>query len=129
MLAESEQNFLTPTREQALIWGDLVPQMIVNVTVPRWHNVAPEQVRWVALHMRRGEDLLAAATLDAETRELVLRSLGRYANPARVEKIGDDLSTGNFARASANVLPSELFALGMDPSLKPVAREVSLHRD
>ena len=25
-LAEAEQNFLIPTREQALIWGDLVPQ-------------------------------------------------------------------------------------------------------
>jgi hypothetical protein len=126
VLAESEQNFLTPTREQALIWGDLVPQMIVNVTVARWHNVAPEQIKWVALHMRRGEDLLAAATLDAKTRELVLAALGRFANPARVEKIDDDLSSGNFARASASVLPSELFALGTDPSLKPVARELSL---
>jgi len=126
VLAESEQNFLTPTREQALIWGDLVPQMIVNVTVPRWRTVTQEQVKWVALHMRRGEDLLATATLDPRTRELVLKSLSRYANPARVEKIGDDLSNGNFARASANVLPSELYSLGADPSLKPLAREVSL---
>ena len=127
VLAESEQNFLTPTREQALIWGDLVPQMIVNVTVPRWRAVAPEQMRWVALHMRRGEDLLAAATLGhQDTGDWCCTSLGRYATPARVEKIGDDLSIGNFTRASANVLPSELFALGMDPSLKPVAREVSL---
>jgi hypothetical protein len=125
VLAESEQNFLTPTREQALIWGDLVPQMIVNVTVARWHNVEPEQVRWVALHMRRGEDLLAAATLDANARELVLTALARYANPARVEKVGDDLSNGGFARALENVLPCELFALGMDPSLKPLAREMS----
>ena len=29
-LAEAEQNFLIPTREQALIWGDLVPQMILS---------------------------------------------------------------------------------------------------
>jgi hypothetical protein len=126
VLAESEQNFLTPTREQALIWGDLVPQMIVNVTVPRWRSVSAEQVRWVALHIRRGEDLLATATLDPRTRELVLKSLSRHANPARVEKIGDDLSVGNFAQASSNVLPSELFELGMDSSLNRVAREVSL---
>ena len=126
VLAEAEQNFLTPTREQALIWGDLVPQMIVNVTVPRWRMVSPEQVRWVALHMRRGEDLLATATLDPAARELVLKSLSRYANPARVEKVGDDLSLGNFTKASADVLPSELFALGMDPALKRVAREASL---
>ena len=38
-LAEAEQNFLTPRREQALIWADLVPQMIVDVTVNRWRNV------------------------------------------------------------------------------------------
>ncbi len=126
VLAEAEQNFLTPTREQALIWGDLVPQMIVNVTVPRWRSVKPEQIRWVALHMHRGEDLLATATLDPKTRELVLKSLGRYANPARVEKISDDLSAGNFTKASAEVLPSELFALGTDPSLRRVAREASL---
>ena len=37
-MAETEQNFLTPTREQALIWGDLVPQMIVDVTVNRWQQ-------------------------------------------------------------------------------------------
>ena len=29
-LAEAEQNFLIPSREQALIWGDLVPQMILS---------------------------------------------------------------------------------------------------
>ncbi|HEV2446596.1 MAG TPA: hypothetical protein VGS58_11760, partial [Candidatus Sulfopaludibacter sp.] len=29
-LAEAEQNFLIPTQTQALIWGDLVPQMILS---------------------------------------------------------------------------------------------------
>ena len=29
-LAEAEQNFLIPSREQALIWGDLVPQMMLT---------------------------------------------------------------------------------------------------
>ncbi|MDQ2946449.1 MAG: hypothetical protein M3Y27_10985, partial [Acidobacteriota bacterium] len=50
-LAESEQNFLIPSREQALIWGDLVPQMILTATVPRWWNVTPGQLHWVGLHM------------------------------------------------------------------------------
>ena len=35
-LAEAEQNFLIPTQTQALIWGDLVPQMIADSEgVPR----------------------------------------------------------------------------------------------
>ena len=54
-LAEAEQNFLIPTREQALIWGDLVPQMILTAKVPRWWNVTPAQTHWVALHMSQGE--------------------------------------------------------------------------
>ncbi len=29
-LAEAEQNFLIPTQTQALIWGDLVPQMMLT---------------------------------------------------------------------------------------------------
>ena len=40
-LAEAEQNFLIPTQTQALIWGDLVPQMILSAKIPRWWNVTP----------------------------------------------------------------------------------------
>ncbi len=29
-IAEAEQNFLSPKREQALIWADLVPQLIAG---------------------------------------------------------------------------------------------------
>ncbi|MCU1233486.1 MAG: hypothetical protein JWP63_1453, partial [Candidatus Solibacter sp.] len=37
-LAEAEQNFLIPAQTQALIWGDLVPQMILSAKIPRyWH--------------------------------------------------------------------------------------------
>ena len=40
-LAEAEQNFLIPSQTQALIWGDLVPQMILSAKIPRWWNVTP----------------------------------------------------------------------------------------
>ena len=43
-LAETEQNFLIPSREQALIWGDLVPQLILSATIQRWWNVTPAQL-------------------------------------------------------------------------------------
>ena len=33
-LAEAEQNFLIPTQTQALIWGDLVPQMMLSAKIP-----------------------------------------------------------------------------------------------
>lgn len=117
VMAEAEQNFLSPTREQALIWGDLVPQIIVDVTVPRWRNVSNEQVRWVALNLRRGEDLLAAAAFDPEAETRVLESLRRFASPARLEKIDERLHGGDFAGARENVLPSEFYALATDPHL------------
>ena len=56
-LAEAEQNFLIPTQTQALIWGDLVPQMILSAKMPRWWNVTPAQIHWVGLHMRYGREL------------------------------------------------------------------------
>ena len=64
-LAEAEQNFLIPSREQALIWGDLVPQLLLTATIPRWWNVTPGQLHWVALHMDYGETLLAEAAVNA----------------------------------------------------------------
>lgn len=35
-LAQAEQNFLVPSNEQALIWSDLVPQLIMSAKIPRW---------------------------------------------------------------------------------------------
>ena len=77
VLAEAEQNFLTPTREQALDLGRLGAANDRKRHRASVANGSPEQVRWVALHMRRGEDLLATATLDPAARELVLKSLSR----------------------------------------------------
>ena len=65
-LAEAEQNFLIPTQTQALIWGDLVPQMILSAKIPRWWNVTPAQMHWVGLHLRYGRELLAEAALDRD---------------------------------------------------------------
>ena len=92
-VAEAEQNFLIPSREQALIWGDLVPQLILTATVPRWWNVTPAQLHWVGLHMSYGETLVAEAALDSERRRGVLDVLSKYAMPARIAKI-DRLQIG-----------------------------------
>ncbi len=125
ILAEAEQNFLTPTREQALIWGDLVPQMIVNVTVPRWRNITPEQMRYVALQLRRGRDLVVAAAIDPAVEDQVLASLGHFAPPARVEHVADKLAAGDVLAAMSEILPSELFELGGDPALRTVAPDLA----
>ncbi len=113
-LAEAEQNFLVPSREQALIWGDLVPQMIVTAKVPRWWNVTPAQLHWVALHMNQGESLIAESALDAKERTEVIDLLNHHAPPARVSKVSDLLERGAVHEALDSVTPSELFALAED---------------
>jgi hypothetical protein len=124
-MAEAEQNFLSPTREQALIWGDLVPQLIVDVTVSHWRSVSQDQVRWVALHLRRGENLLAGSAFDPSLETKVMKSLARFANPARIDRVENRLHAGNFAAAQTEILPEEFYALANDPSLRGIAPDVA----
>ncbi len=123
-IAESEQNFLSPKREQALIWGDLVPQMIVDVTVNRWRNVTPEQIRWMSLHVLRGESLLAAAGMNTGVQSAVLNSYRHFAIPSRVEWLQDHLQSGDFKDAVADVPTSALYALAIDPKLTNISPDI-----
>lgn len=113
-LAEAEQNFLVPRREQALIWGDLVPQMILTAKVPRWWNVTPQQTYWVGLHLRFAETALAEAALSPEVRSRVLDVLSHYAPPARVYQVGALLERAKPKAAAEHVTPSEAYALARE---------------
>ncbi|MFN3323679.1 MAG: tetratricopeptide repeat protein [Bryobacteraceae bacterium] len=113
-LADAEQNFMIPTREQALIWGDLVPQLVATAKVPRWWNVTPEQTQWVALHMHHAETLVAEAALQPALRQPLLDSLEKYAAPARVRQVSDSISAGEVKRAIELITPAELFFVGAD---------------
>lgn len=113
-LAEAEQNFLIPTREQALIWGDLVPQMILMAKVSRWWNVTPAQTYWVSLHMNQGEHLIAESALNPARRNEIIELLNRYAPPVRVRRVADLVDEGRVSDAIENVTPSELFLIAMD---------------
>lgn len=108
-LAEAEQNFLIPTREQALIWGDLVPQMIVSAKVPRYWRVTPLQLHYAALHYRAGETLLAQSAVDSALRAKAIQALLQFAPPARVEAVNAHLEAGRVADALDLVTPSEAF--------------------
>jgi hypothetical protein len=120
-LAEAEQNFLVPQQTQALIWGDLVPQMIESAVIPRWWKVTPSQMHWVALHLRYGESLLAEAALNPKTREAVLEILSRQAAPARLARVERLLESGDVKAAVDRVTPSELFVLARHMAARPPA--------
>jgi hypothetical protein len=113
-LAEAEQTFLVPSQTQALIWGDLVPQMILSAKIPRWWNVTPSQMHWLALHVRYAEALLAESAVDASVRSAVLDTLSTQAPPARVRIVGRFLEQGNVRAAIERVTPSELFVLARE---------------
>jgi hypothetical protein len=111
-LAEAEQNFLIPTREQALIWGDLVPQMIVSAKVPRFWQVTPSQMHYAALLQRLGESAVALAGVDAQARPVVVELVSRQAPPARSRRIETLLEAGDVRGALDLLLPSEAYLLG-----------------
>ncbi len=128
-LAEAEQNFLIPTREQALIWGDLVPQMVLMAKVPRFWTVTPQQMHWVGLHMRQGESMLAESVLDPEYRTGVMRVLGKQAAPARTAKVERLLAQGNLKGALEHVTSSELLMMGLDWNAKHTNDQSPLMRE
>ncbi len=127
-LAGAEQNFLIPSREQALIWGDLVPQMILSAVVPRWWNVTPVQLHWVGIHMTYAETLLAESALDAERRRQVIAALDRYAPPVRVNKVEHMLADGDVRGAEENVTPAEMYEMARDMAssdrVTPIAGDI-----
>jgi hypothetical protein len=118
-MASAEQNFLVPTHTQALIWSDLVPQIVVGATLPRWGNVTAEQVHWVGLHLRYAHELLAESVFDAETRAQALEALKPLATPARIRDIELLIERGEVNQAAEMLTPSEQFS---------VARELAASR-
>lgn len=120
-LAEAEQNFLIPTREQALIWSDLVPQMILSATIPRWWEVTPLQLHWVGVNMAYAETLLAESALNPDRRAQVLATLERYAPPVRVRKMELLLAAGDVKTAEENIVPSEMYLLATE--MAPLDRD------
>ncbi len=126
-LAEAEENFLIPSRDQALIWGDLVPQMILSAVVPRWGNVSPAQLHWVGAHMALAENVLAESVLDPQRRAEAMAVLYRFAPPARLRKIEHLLASGDVRGAAENIMPSEMYLLAADLAPKessPNAAEI-----
>ena len=120
-LAEAEQNFLIPTQTQALIWGDLAPQMIVGAKVPRFWNVTPLQLHWVGLHMRFAESLLAEAAVQPELRSQVLTAMNLLATPQRTLSVLNALEAGDVRNAVQRLTPAELYTVAEEMLHTPAA--------
>ena len=108
-LAEAEQNFLVPSQTQALIWGDLVPQMILTATIPRFWSVTTPQMHWVGMHMRFAESRIAEACLNPAARDAVTTAINQAASPYRAALANQAIASGDAHLASELLTPSETF--------------------
>jgi hypothetical protein len=99
-LAETEQDFIAPENVQALIWKELVPDLLVSATVPRWWSVTPHELHAVALYQRSGEELLLASERDATLRQQVIDVLGNRMAPQRLETLEKSLVNNEDSRIS-----------------------------
>ncbi|MDX6332656.1 MAG: hypothetical protein QOI83_5053, partial [Streptomycetaceae bacterium] len=46
-LAATEQDFIAPENVQALIWKEVVPDLVVSATIPRWWNISANELHAV----------------------------------------------------------------------------------
>ena len=129
-LAEAEKDFLVPTQTQALIWGDLVPQMILSATLPRYWDVTPAQMRWVSASMRHAESMIAEAAVNPNLRGRTLEVVGNAASLIRYDAVAREVAAGNVRAAVDLLTPSELYLIGQNLSASesvpdPGARELT----
>ena len=126
-LAEAEQNFLIPSQTQALIWGDLVPQMLLSAKLPRWWKVTSTQMHWVNLHMILSETLLAEAALSQELRTSVMEALRAQVAPNRMYQVNHFLETGKVSEAIGTLTPVEMYVMACSLESAPaVNNEVTV---
>lgn len=114
-LAETEQDFIAPENIQALIWKELVPDLMVSATLPRWWTVSPNELHAVTLYQRTGEELLTASEKDAAVREQVVGILSDRMAPRRLEQIEQALARGDDpATITSRMMPAETFYLAVE---------------
>jgi hypothetical protein len=114
VLAEAEQNFIVPENVQALIWEDLVPDLVANAVLPRWWGVTPHELHAVTLYQRTGEELLESAAGDEEQRQRVMGILTDCLLAQRSERVESDLRAGNVEELLDEVTPAETFYLAAE---------------
>jgi len=114
VLAQAEQNFIVPENVQALIWEDLVPDLVASAVLPRWWSVTPRELHAVTLYQRTGEELLESAAGDAEERQKVMGILADCLLSQRSERVESDLRLGQVEEVLDEVTPAETFYLAAE---------------
>jgi hypothetical protein len=111
-LAMTEEDFIAPENVQALIWKELVPDLLVSATLPRWWNVSPAELHAVALYQRSGEELLAASVKDEQLRAKLINILSDRMTQQRLERVGRALQHDeDLSSMLPRMMPADTFYL------------------
>jgi hypothetical protein len=134
VLAEVEQDFISPENVQALIWREMVPGLLLSATLPRWWDVTPNELHAVTLYQRSGEEILSTAARSEALREKVVSILSERMAPKRSEQMEQDLRDGQSAELLPTMLPADTFYLAVEfrrrfpedtESLGPASQELT----
>ncbi len=111
-LAMTEEDFIAPENVQALIWKELVPDLLVSATLPRWWSVSPAELHAVALYQRSGEELLAASVKDEQLKAKLIVILSDRMTEQRIDRVQKSLSTDEGLNAMLpRMMPEDTFYL------------------
>jgi hypothetical protein len=111
VLADLEQDFISPENVQALIWKELTPGLLTSAILPRWWDVSPNELHAVTLYQKTGEELLSASAKDEDLRSKVMAILSERVNPKRSEQIEQGLRAGRSSETLTHVTPADTFYL------------------
>jgi hypothetical protein len=114
-LASMEEDFIAPEKVQALIWREVVPELLVVGVTPRWWNVSQDEMHAAALYQRFGEELLIASASNSQLRGKVLGILSDRESPASLEETEQALSHPETAAVLVpHMLPADTFFLAAE---------------
>ena len=111
VLAQMEQDFISPENVQALIWPDVTPCVLAGSVLPRWWNVSKDELHAVALYQRTGEELLTSAAQNEQLRGKVISIFSGRMIPRRSAQLEAALQAGRLTEVSSGVTPADTFYL------------------
>ncbi len=111
-LASAEDEFIAPENAGALVWQGAAPALLVDAVQPRWWSTTPTELHAATLYQRMGEELLVAASGNAEVRGRVTDILADLMNPRRMEMTDRALAdAADTVALMPRITPAEKFYL------------------
>jgi len=114
VLSDAEQDFISPENVQALIWKEVVPDLLSTSVMSRWWHVSRNELHAVALFQRAGEELIVASASNDALRSKVLDILSERMSPERIAWLDQSLGQTHPEMALSQITPADTFYLTLE---------------